>query len=122
MMTQYRDQALENLFSEANRELEGEAITAQVMASTRNRLVTLAAGGITVTLAVLLIGWYLFSGPLLEFAVLISQFLTNPLVDLGEGWLALALMPVNNFASITVLLAKGAMMGWKKLTGTTLLR
>lgn len=122
MMSEYREPSLENLFAEANRDLEGEAITAQVMARTRNRLVTLAVGGISVSLVALLIGWYLFAGPLLEFAVLISQFLTNPLVELGEGWLALALMPINNFASITVLLAKGAMMGWKKLTGTSLLR
>lgn len=122
MMTEFRDQGLADLFSEANRELEGEAITAQVMARTRNRLVTLAAGGISLATVSVLIGWFLFSGPLLDFAVLVSQFLTNPLFDLGEGWLALAVMPVNNFASLTVLAAKGTMMAWKKLTGASLVR
>ena len=122
MMSEYRDPSLEHLFADAKREFRGDAITAQVMARTRNRLVTLAAGGIGAALVVLLAGWYLFSGPLLDFAVLVSQFLTDPLFDLGEGWLALAFMPVNNFASLTVLAAKGTMMGWKKLTGTTLVR
>ena len=60
--------------------------------------------------------------PLLDFAVLISQFLTNPLVDLGGGWLALAFMPVNNLASLSVLLLKGSLMTWKKLTGVSLVR
>lgn len=122
MMTEYRDQVLESLFDEANRELEGEAITARVMARTRNRLVKMAASAISLTLVVLLLSWYVFAMPLLEFAVLVSQFITNPLVDLGEGWLALAFLPVNNIASLSVLLAKASLMAWKKLTGTTLVR
>lgn len=122
MMTEYRDQVLESLFDEANRELEGEAITARVMARTRNRLVKMAASAISLTLVVLLLSWYVFAMPLLEFAVLVSQFITNPLIDLGEGWLALAFLPVNNIASLSVLLAKASLMAWKKLTGTTLVR
>ena len=122
MMTEFHDPSLESLFSEANRELEGDAITAQVMAQTRNRMVTMLAGGLTVTAAVLLGGWYLFSLPLLEFAILVSQFLTNPLIDLGDGWLTLFATPVNNIASLAIITAKGVLMGWKKLTGTPLLR
>jgi hypothetical protein len=122
MMTEYRDQVLESLFDEANRELEGEAITARVMARTRNRLVKMAASAISLTLVVLLLSWYVFAMPLLEFAVMVSQFITNPLIDLGEGWLALAFLPVNNIASLSVLLAKASLMAWKKLTGTTLVR
>lgn len=122
MMSEYRDPALETLFSEANQELEGETITAQVMSRTRNRLVTLAAGGALLTLAVLLIGWYVFSVSLLEFAVLISQFLTNPLINLGEGWMGLVFLPINNLASLSVLLTKISLTAWKRLTGTSLLR
>jgi len=44
------------------------------------------------------------------------------LVNLGEGWVALVFLPVHNIASLAVLIAKGALMGWKKLTDTTLLR
>mgnify|MGYP001822989906 CR=1 FL=1 len=122
MMTEYHDPSLETLFNEARQDFEGEALTAKVMARTRNRLVTMAAGAATVSLLVLLTAWYLFSVPLLEFALLISAFFTNPLVNLGEGWLALVFLPVNNIASLAVLSAKATLMAWKKLTGTTLLR
>ena len=122
MMSEFRDPTLETLFSEANQELEGETITAQVMNRTRNRLVTLAAGGTLVTLVALLLGWYVFSVSLLEFAVLVSQFLTNPLINLGEGWMGLVFLPINNLASLSVLLTKISLTAWKRLTGTSLLR
>lgn len=122
MMSEYRDPMLERLFRESEREFEGESITERVMARTRNRLLTLAAAGISLSLVAALVGWYLFAGPLLGFAVLISQFLTHPLLDLGEGWLALVFMPVNNLASLSVLLVKGLLTAWKRLTGAALIR
>lgn len=122
MMSDIREPSLEAMFSEANRDLEGEAMTAQVMAGTRNRLVRKAAIALVGTIVVLLAMWYVFAGSLLEFAVLLSQALTNPLVDLGEGWLTLAFMPVNNIASLSVLVLKGGLLAWKKLTGSTLIR
>ena len=122
MMTDTRDPALLELFDNARQEFDGQDMTAKVMVKTRNRLATMAAAAATVSLLVLLISWYIFSMPLLEFAVMISQFLTNPLFDLGEGWIALIVLPINNFASIGVLLTKLLLMGWKKLTGTTLVR
>ncbi|MEE4216144.1 MAG: hypothetical protein V2I48_00880 [Xanthomonadales bacterium] len=122
MMTELRDPLLQTLFNEAKQDVVDEALTAQILAHTRNRYYTLIGGGVLVSLAVLLLAWLVFAMPLLEFAVLVSQFFTNPLVELGEGWLALAFMPVNNIASLSVLLAKASLMAWKKLTGTTLLR
>ena len=122
MMTEHRDPALAALFEQANRELEGEAHTAQVMSRTRNRLAVMAGGAALLTVAALLVAWQVFAMPMLEFAVMVSQFLTNPLIDLGEGWLGLVFLPINNLASLVVLAAKGAMLGWKKLTGTSLIR
>lgn len=122
MMSEFHDPKIESLFSDARRDLEGDAITERVMAGTRKRLLGTAAAGGAAALALLLIGWHLFALPLLDFAVLISQFLTNPLIDLGGGWMALAFMPINNLASISVLLVKGLLMAWKKLTGATLVR
>ena len=122
MMAELHDAKLESLFAEAKCDFEGEAITAQVMTRTRNRLFTLLGGGALLSLVALLIGWYVFSGPLLDFAVLVSEFLTNPLIDLGEGWLALALLPINNIASILVLTTKVSLLAWKKLTGSSLIR
>jgi hypothetical protein len=122
MMTEHRDPTLAALFEQANRELEGEALTAQVMSRTRNRLAVMAGGAALLTVAALLVAWQVFAMPMLEFAVMVSQFLTNPLIDLGEGWLGLVFLPINNLASLVVLAAKGAMLGWKKLTGTSLIR
>ena len=122
MMTETHDPVLQSLFDEAKQDFEGKVMTASVMAQTRNRLVTKAAVAATFSLVVLLISWYVFAMPLLDFAVLVSQFFTNPLIELGEGWMALIFMPINNIASLSVLAAKGFHMGWKKLTGTTFLR
>jgi hypothetical protein len=122
MMTEHRDPALAALFEQANRELEGEALTAQVMSRTRNRLAVMAGGAALLTVAALLVAWQVFAMPMLEFAVMVSQFLTNPLIDLGEGWLGLVFLPINNLASLFVLTARGVMLGWKKLTGTSLIR
>lgn len=122
MMTEHRDPALEALFKQANSELEGEALTAQVMTRTRSRLVVMAGGTALITVLALLIAWQVFAMPMLEFAVMLSEFLANPLVDLGDGWLGLVFLPINNLASLFVLTAKGAMLGWKKLTGTNLIR
>lgn len=122
MMTETRDPLLQSLFDEARQDFEGEVMTTKVMVQTRKRLLTMATAAATASLVVLLISWQLFSMPLLDFALLMSQFFTNPLVDLGEGWLALFLMPINNIASLTVGGAKLTHLAWKKLTGTTLLR
>jgi hypothetical protein len=82
----------------------------------------MAAGAIAFSLIAALTAWSLVGISLLEFAVLVSQFLTNPLVELGEGWLALVFLPVNNLASILVAATKLSLMGWKKLTGASLVR
>jgi len=122
MMNELHNPALQNLFDEARQDLADEKLTARILTHTRNRYYTLIGGSILVSLVILVSAWLIFAMPLLEFALMISQFFTNPLIDLGEGWLTLVFMPVNNIASLAVLLAKGALMGWKKLTGTTLLR
>ena len=121
-MTELRDPLLQSLFDQARQDLDGADLTASVMSRTRRRLLTMAAGAIAVSLIAALTAWSLVGISLLEFAVLVSQFLTNPLVELGEGWLALVFLPVNNLASILVAATKLSLMGWKKLTGASLVR
>ena len=122
MMTESRDPLLQSVFEQARQELDGADLTASVMSRTRRRLVTMAVAAVAVTLVVAMAAWTLIGTTLLEFAVLVSQFLTNPLIELGEGWLALIFLPVNNLASILVATTKLALMGWKKLTGAALVR
>ena len=117
MMTDNQDQLLQSMFAEARQDLDGEAITARIMTKTRRLLYLLAAGGVSLALVLLAGAWLIFGIPLLEFAVLISQVLTMGLFDLGEGWLALVFMPVNNIASLIVIAARGIHLGWKKING-----
>ena len=119
MITDNQDQLLKSVFAEARQDLDGEALTSRVMAKTRRVLFLLAAG--ILSLAIILVGgaWLMFGMPLLDFAVLISQFLTMTLIDLGEGWLALVFTPLNNIASLIIIGAKAIHLGWKKLLGAS---
>jgi hypothetical protein len=119
MMTDHWDSQLKTLFAESRQELDGEALTARVMARTRKLSYMLIAGGISAVLVLLTGAWLVFALPLLEFAVLISQGLTMTLVDLGEGWLALVFLPVNNIASLLVLSMKAIHMARKKIIGAS---
>ena len=119
MITDNTDQLLQSAFADARQELDGEALTKRVVAKTRQMLYLLATGGIALALVLLAGVWLIFGIPLLEFAVLISQFLATALIDLGEGWLALVFMPVNSVASLVIVTAKAIHMGWKKIIGAS---
>jgi len=119
MMTNNQDQLLQSVFAEARQDLRDEALTTRVMAKTRRVLYLLLAGALSLAIVVLAGFWLIFGLPLLELAVLTSQFLTMTLVDLGEGWLALVFMPVNNIASLIVITVKAIHLGWKKVIGAS---
>jgi hypothetical protein len=106
-MTEANDRQLQELFASARKELDDDAITDRVLALTRRRSLLRYAAALLGALGLTLGAWIYFSMPLLEFAVLVSGALTTTLLDLGEGWLALALMPVNNIASLLILTLKG---------------
>ena len=119
MMTGNRDQLLQSMFAEARRDLDGEALTARIMTKTNRLLYLLVAGGISLALMVLTGVWLMFGIPLLEFALLISQVLAMGLFALGEGWLAVVFMPVNNIASLLVITARGLHLTWKKINAAS---
>jgi hypothetical protein len=119
MITDNQDQLLQTVFAEARQDLDGEALTSRVMAKTRRVLYMLAAGVLFIAVVLVVGVWLLLGMPLLEFAVLISQFLTTTLIDLGEGWLALVFTPLNNIASLLVVGAKAIHLAWKKLLSAT---
>lgn len=115
MTTNERDPVLQQLFIDAKQDLEDESITAGVMARTQRLKVRLLGGAVLGGLLILLISWLAFAGPLLEFALLVSGFLATPLVELGEGWLALAIMPINTVASVVALAGKAAWSLYRRL-------
>jgi hypothetical protein len=118
-MDDERDPILQNLFAESQHDLDGEAFTASVMARSRfsryQRILPWIGGALALAVSLLLLI------PLQEFGVLIALFFTDiltiTLIDLGEGWLALVLSPVNNIASLIVLGVKALRMGRKKIIG-----
>jgi hypothetical protein len=119
MIIENQEQMLQSVFAEARQDLDGAAITARVMAKTRRLLYLLVTGVLSLAVVLLAGAWLIFGLPLLEFAVLISQFLAMALVDLGEGWLALVFMPINNIASLTIVTVKAIHLGWKKIIGAS---
>jgi small-conductance mechanosensitive channel len=119
-MTDHLDPSLQAVFADARQELVDEAFTHRVMAKTR-RLKFLALAIVASAIFLLLtIAWFLFAMPLLEFALLIVQAFGTTLVDLGEGWLALVFLPVNNVASLGVITLKAIHLFRKKIRGASL--
>ena len=119
-MTDRRDPQLQSLFTEANRELDGKELTAQVMRKTR--LVRYRAwGGVTLlVLLVLLLTWQVFAMPLFDFALMMSQVVTTNLIDLGGGWMELALLPLNSIGGLAVISFKVVRVARKKLMSGSL--
>jgi len=117
MMTDDRDPLLEALFAEAQHDLDGEPFTARVMAQTRFVRYRVFAPWIGV--ALILAGGAWFLAIPLEVAQLIAQALATTLIDLGGGWLAWLLSPVNNIAALLVLGVKTIRIGWKKIIGAS---
>lgn len=115
MTKEQRDPLLQSLFRDAEQELDGTELTAQVMARTRSYKLLLLAGGASGLLVLLAGTWLLFGMPLFDFAVLLSEVLATPLFDLGEGWLALLLLPVNTVASLLVILFRGLRIFQKRI-------
>jgi hypothetical protein len=113
-MTEDRDPILQQLFVEAREELDGELFTARVMQRSRFARYRTAAGWLAAAL-VLVVGAGALFTPLQDFALLLGQALTTGLVDLGDGWWALVVSPINSVASVLVLLVKGTRMAMSKV-------
>ena len=116
-MSSEHDPRLQALFARAEEPLEGRDLTTRVLSAARRRRLLALTGGAAAVLLALLASWLLLAIPLLEFAVLISSLLTTSLVDLGEGWLALILLPVNSFAGLLALLLRAAQLVRRRMVG-----
>ena len=108
-MNEIRDPRLDALFHQSAEELPGEAFTDRVMARSRflkYRLQAFAAG----TLLLLLVAAQIMLPSMRDFSLMIAWGLTTNLFDLGEGWLAFAMSPINTVGSLLVLCFKGVLM------------
>lgn len=113
-MTDERDPLLQSLFAESVPTIDAEEFTGRVMTKTyalRQKLIT--AGLIAGTLLILYI--WMFGVPLQDFVLLITQFLSKNIIDIGNSWLALAVSPLNSVAGLLALALKGILTVQKKL-------
>jgi len=116
------DEALQALFAAAREDLEGSDLTRRVVAATqRQRLLRLGTAALVVV-ALLTGAWAWLALPLLDFALLLSRTLTASLLDLGESWLALLLLPLNSLGGLLALGTKAVLMLRRRMLAATLTR
>jgi hypothetical protein len=113
-MTEELDPRLQSLFVQARQDLDGEAFTALVMARTRYARYRLPAVYTVIVLALVACA-LLLTPSLQEFSLLVARALTASLIDLGDGWLAVVLSPVNTIGSLLIIAAKAVRVGQKKI-------
>ena len=117
-MTDDRDPVLSSLFASSAVDQDDREFTEHVVAKTRSLRYKIVAGMLAVALVLVAIAW-LFSLPVQEIVYLITEGLTTSLVDLGEGWPAWVLAPINNVASVLVISLKAIRMLRKKIISTS---
>ena len=108
-MNEIRDPRLDALFSQACEPLNNDAFTDRVM--NRSRFLkyrTLAV--VAATLLAILIIAQLFVPSLRDFALMVAWGLTTNIIDLGDGWVAFAVSPLNTVGSVLVFCFKGTLM------------
>ena len=117
-MKESQDPRLQALFAGYQQELDGEEFTTSMLARTRLQRyrVPLTFFGIALVVVVCAL---IFAPSLLDFVLLITQALTTPLIDLGNGWAAWAFSPINNIASLLILGGRAMFLGWKFITRAT---
>ena len=112
-MNNDRDLVLQDLFSKANEQLDDSGFTSQVVKRTYSlviRLGLLAVGTALVGLA----GMLVFNYSPLGVARGVSEVLTMPVFDAGDGWTGWIMTPVNNIAGVLVIGFKGFRILHKK--------
>lgn len=112
-MTKDRDPFLQNLFTEAQDPLPGddfvEAVMVQTFRLNRNLYMMFAA----LVAGFFAIAW--FAGwPLLGLASSFSGVLGMELVNFGDSAAGWVLLPINNLATILVLIWRLCLMAWNR--------
>ncbi len=115
-MNEIRDPGLDSLFASAREDLDGEVFTHKVMAKTRFLKYRLHAVAAALVLALLIVVQF-FVPAVQDVALVVAWGLTTSIVDLGDGWLAWMISPINTVGSVLVFLGKGLLMFKKMVRG-----
>ena len=113
-MTDALDPRLKSLFAEEPQVLDDGAFTDGVIARAKQKRYRVLAGLAAVIVAMVASALF-FALPIQGLAQFIAETLTISLVDLGVGWAAFVLAPINNIASVMILGTKAALMWRKKI-------
>lgn len=115
MTSDERDPLLQTLFADAQQELTEETFTAKVMSRSRFSRYRVLIPWVGIALLLAAGAWFL--GIPVEVAQFVAQVLNTTLFELGEGWLAWTLAPVNNVAALVVIVVKAIRIGRRKIIG-----
>ncbi len=117
-MTEDRDPFLQTLFAEDQQELAGDAFIEDVMAKTRNirrnLYLTFAASILAFVVIALIAEW-----PLLGLAITFSEVLGMELVNFGNSTISWVLLPINNLATLLVLLWRVVLIAWNRASSAS---
>ncbi len=111
-MSNDRDMVLQNLFKEADEQLDDSAFTGQVVKRTYGLIIRLGSLA-AFTALVVLAGMLAFDYSPLLVVQGITEVMTTP-VFVMEGWAGWFLTPVNNIAGVLILGFKGFRLLYKK--------
>lgn len=117
-MSEERDAQLQALFAEADVTLQDTEFTGGVMRRVRQRRLGWLVAAAALGVALLLVASQ-FLQPLQTVSVTVAQVLGIELVDLGDNPAAWFLAPINNLATLVVVLARGLRMSWKRVRRAT---
>ncbi|NKB33867.1 MAG: hypothetical protein GKR91_12280 [Pseudomonadales bacterium] len=104
-MMEERDPAIQALFDDAQRGLHDDEFIKSVMARTISLKYRLLATGLGL-IAFLLVSAVLFSVPLIDFAYVVTELLSTELVLISNVTAAWILTPINNIATLLVVIGK----------------
>jgi len=114
-MTEDRDPFIQSLFAEDQQTLPGDEFVNAVMARTTRLKRNLYLSCLAAVCALLLLSWAL-SWPLVDIALAFSQVLGTEIIVIGDSLLALLLLPINNLATLLVIIWRIARYGWLHAT------
>lgn len=113
-MTNGNDPVLQALFDSARDDLLENGFTQQVMSEVEKKRRRTIIVWVGLSLLALVVVWWL-AEPVLELLNLVSALLPTSLFDLGEGWIAVFLAPLNSIATLIAAGAFGLYAGFRKL-------
>ena len=113
-MSNERDPRLQVLFAEADEALDDSGFTRQTMKEMRRRRMQRRLGTVLAVLALMVVASQ-FLQSLQPVAVVVTQVLTIELINLGNSPASWILAPINNLATVLIVVGKGLKVSWDRV-------